>query len=209
MTKMEAIVEKLINKFEDLLTKQMETFQSIMLKRMETMEVDIHNLKCDVDKFKEENEKLRSEMKVKNREMKDLRRKAGDNRGQLLDLKQEKVAKEVLLITKDENFTLPVGTTLLQQVPVRKPMKDKCLTLLNFKSIDDKIELLKRKKSLADMNIISVLCKEKRELLGRANKLRNEGKFQRVWVHRDNIFAEWENGDKYCIKSELDLEFLC
>jgi len=139
-----------------------------------------------------------------------LELKAGENRGLIIEAKQEKLKNDLVVISPDsQSLAIPLGK--LNTAPyVRQTKKGQFIYNYSFKDLKDKIDIIKKRSEMKEKNIIvfSPICPELKKLHVAATDLKEKGRLSKVWFYRDQLYAQHVNGDRYSVKSEVDIDFL-
>jgi len=211
MEAMERMVQVLTKTVTDAICQQTKTIKEMFDKRIDSLEHSLFTANEKVEKVEKENELLKEEIKKQREAFDSLEKKVGENRALLIEERQEKLRTDLIIIRQPDaaQFDIPLGK--LDGTPTqRQNLKGESISYYKFKDIRDKIDILKEKAELRKkkITVFSPLCAEMKALRDSANSLLEKGRVTKVWFHRDRLYAQHTNGDRYQIKSEVDIDFL-
>ena len=113
-----------------------------------------------------------------------------------------------MVISETNNFAISVAKEKLACDPRRGSGKGKFFAVLKVFEIKEKIPFLKEKNKLSNFRVFSSLCKERQKIFSTTRKLQAEGKINRTWTYRDEVFIENSDGQKTRIDSCFQLHSL-
>ena len=210
-----SVIEKLMTKltetFSKAMEKQTETLKAVIEKRLDVAEHEIFGLKEELDNLKKENTALRSQLSAQSSSIERLIRKTGANSGAIIAAKQERLRNDLVAISASEVDPLkPTDDLLLRPKSSKKLANGKFLFNYSFKSFNDKLHFLKKKKEFKEKNIsiFGPICQELNHLLSQAKELQESGRITKAWIYKDQLFVQIYNGDKMRLRSEYDINFL-
>jgi len=207
---MQKMVKDMTTTFMAAIEKQTNTIKEIMERKIDVLEHDLFEVKERLDRVEKVNKDLQEKLKTSEEDKEDLRARLAENRSLIIEAKQEKLKYDLVAISPTGSNPLDVPLKNLTGPTIhRTNAKGQHIFQYSFKDIRDKIDHLKRRKELKEqhINLFSPLCPELKNLLQRANGLREKGTFTKVWVHRDRLYIAQSEGDRFPIRNEYDLDF--
>jgi len=208
---LKVMIQQMTQTFVKAIEQQTVTIRSILEKKIDVLEHDVFNVKERMDCIQKENTALKENLRVVEKENEDLKSKLGLNRGAIIDLKQAELKNHLVAISSNSANPLNVPLKKLTG-PTRHHTTAKGLHIFTYPFIDinDKIDFLKKKKELQEslkIKLFSPLCPELKQLLNMANELKEQGKINRAWIHRDRLYVSQADNDRFPIKCEFDIDF--
>ena len=199
---------ELIVQFTSALAQQTELLKKVFEKRFDALENQIFQMAQDMDKYKAENDGLRRELSLANNKIDNLAKFSAAAQINITKLQQDEIKNEVVVISDTNNFAIPVAKEKLACDPRRGSGKGKFFAVLKFIELKEKILFLKEKKKFSKLRVFSSLCKERQKIFTTTRKLQAEGKINRTWTYRDEVFIENSDGQKTRIDSCFQLHSL-
>jgi len=204
--KMEVMMEKMLNKFASILEDTCKSMQKSFEKRCEAMEHQIFNLseentnlKKTIEEFKQREANSSAAIQNANREVLAIK-------GEILGLKQKQFEKKAIVLSteKEPNLNLPAEAI---SSPSKQTKEGKYLSVLEFKTVNDKISYLAKKKE-KPFRVYPALCPEMKDIYTKTLQLLTDGIATKVFIYKDQINALHKNGNKYIISSILEVSYL-
>jgi len=204
------MISEMTKTFINAIEQQTRTMKEIMEKKIDVMEHEVFSIKEKLEECQKENNSLKDLLKAQDNEITAIKTRLGENRTAIIENKQSKLKNDLVAICQTALDPLSVPLKNLNGPTIhRTTAKGLHIFTYSFKDIRDKIDHLKKKKGLKEQNIqlFSPLCPELKNLLRRANQVKENGTVEKVWLYRDQLYVSPREGERIAIKNEFDMEF--